>query len=123
MPQVHKTTFISALLMVCHWTLPLQILSKYITFMSRYIASGPKYLSGAGYFLQNIYPDFDIDRSHSLIKAAITGSKKIQADPVYQKLLLCLHHLLHFVTHARKNNCFDELLFTTILLCAFYTCL
>lgn len=77
-----------------------QTLSKYIAFTSRYIASGPKYLSGVGHFLRNIYPDFDTNRAHPLVKAAIRGSKKIRADPIHRKLPLRPLHLERFVTQA-----------------------
>ncbi|KAJ7933645.1 hypothetical protein B0H13DRAFT_1592198, partial [Mycena leptocephala] len=57
-------------------------LSRYIVYTSKYIASGPKYLTGARHFLQDLYPDFDANRAHPLVQATIRGSKKIRADPV-----------------------------------------
>jgi hypothetical protein len=65
-----------------------QTLSHYITYTSQCISSGPKYLLGAQHFLSNLYPSFDTNRSHPLVQATITGSKKIWADPVKRKLPL-----------------------------------
>lgn len=99
-----------------------QTLSKYIAFTSKFIASGSKYLSGAGYFLRNIYPDFDSNRAHPLVTSAIKGAKKIRADPIHHKLPLRLSHLSSFVTRARTSNDYDDLLFATLMSCAFYAC-
>lgn len=99
-----------------------QTLSKYIAFTSRFISSGPKYLSGIGHYLRNVYPDFDSNRSHPLVKATIKGSRKIRADPIHRKLPLQLSHLSHFVTYAKLTHCFDDLLFATIMACAFFAC-
>lgn len=99
-----------------------QTLSRYISYTSRYIASGPKYLTGVRHFLSATYPDFDINRSHPLVTSVIRGSKKIRADPVSRKLPLRLHHLSAFLLHARSSQSYDDLLFITILACCFYGC-
>lgn len=99
-----------------------QTLSKYITFTSRFIASGPKYLSGAGHFLHNVYPNFNVNRAHPLVQAAIRGPKKICADPINHKLPLRPEHLPNFLVKAQASDDFDDLLFATLMLCAFYAC-
>jgi hypothetical protein len=65
-----------------------QTLSRYVAYTSQFISSGPKYLSGARHFLSDLYPSFNTNRSHPLVQATITGSKKIWADPVKRKLPL-----------------------------------
>jgi hypothetical protein len=99
-----------------------QTLSRYLSYTSQFIASGPKYLSGVRHFLHELYPDFDINRSNPLVTSVIRGSKKVRADPVRRKLPLRLDHLSKFLTHARASKSYDDLLFATILFCSFYAC-
>ena len=99
-----------------------QTLSRYIAYTSRFIASGPKYLSGVRHYLNTMYPDFDSNRSHPLVTSVIRGSKKARADPVSRKLPLRLHHLSTFLSRAHSSQSYDDLLFITILACAFYGC-
>jgi len=99
-----------------------QTLSCYIAYTSRFIASGPKYLTGVRHFLSTTYPNFDTNRSHPLVTSVIRGSKKIRADPVSRKLPLRLHHLSTFLSHARSSTSYDDLLFITMLSCCFYGC-
>jgi hypothetical protein len=99
-----------------------QTLSRYLSYTSQFIASGPKYLSGVRHFLHELYPDFDINRSHPLVTSVIRGSKKARADPVRLKLPLRLDHLSSFLACARASSSYDDLLFTTILSCLFYAC-
>jgi hypothetical protein len=51
-------------------------LSRYIAYTSQFIASGPKYLSGARHFLKDLYPEWDERRADPLVQATIRGSKK-----------------------------------------------
>lgn len=97
-------------------------LSRYIAYSSHSIASGSKYLTGASHYLKNLYPSFDDVRSHPLVLATIRGSKKTRADPVIRKLPLRLSHLSLFVNHSRTTKTYDDLLFATIMSCAFYGC-
>jgi hypothetical protein len=97
-------------------------LSRYIAYSSQYIASGPKYLTGARHFLRDIYSDFDENRSHPLVQSTIRGSKKVRADPIRRKLPLRLSHLDLSLQIANKTNSYDDLLFVTILSCGFYAC-
>ncbi|KAF5368147.1 hypothetical protein D9615_010186 [Tricholomella constricta] len=97
-------------------------LSRYVAFTSRYVASGPKYLSGARHFLRDIFPDFDANRSHPLVQATVRGSKKIRADPVRRKLPLRVAHLGLFLQKARASGAYDDFLFAVILACCFYAC-
>jgi hypothetical protein len=97
-------------------------LARYIAFTSRFIASGPKYLTGVRHFLKDLYPDFDVHRSDPLVKATIRGSKKIRADPVKRKLPLRPSHLEAFFEVAATSKLYDDLLFITILACCFYAC-
>jgi len=99
-----------------------QTLSRYISYTSRYIASGPKYLSGVRHFLSEMYPDFDANRSHPLVTSVICGAKKVRADPVSRKLPLRLHHLSTFLSCARSSQSYDDLLFITILSSCVYGC-
>jgi hypothetical protein len=78
-----------------------QTLSRYISYTSQFIASGPKYLSGVRHFLRDLYPDFDENRSSPLVQATIAGSRKLRADPIPH---------------------YDDFLFTVILSCSFYVC-
>lgn len=108
------------------YSLPLtptpETLARYISYTSLSIASGPKYLSGARHFLVNLYPEFDSNRAHPLVQSAIRGSKKLRADPIRHKQPLRLHHLQAFVHILDISKSYDDLLFVTILSCAFYGC-
>lgn len=99
-----------------------QTLSCYIASSSQSIASAPKYLTGARHFLQEFYPDFDKACNHPLVHSTIQGAKKVRADPVIRKLPLCLSHLSSFVKHSTSTGSYDDLLFSTIMSCAFYAC-
>ena len=95
-------------------------LSRYIAYTSKHIASGPKYLSGARHYLKPLYPHFDESRSDPLVQATIRGSKKIRADPVHRKPPLRISHIELAYTHRHQS--YDDLLFATMLSCAFYGC-
>lgn len=97
-------------------------LSRYIAYTSTFIASGPKYLTGARHFLHHLYPDFDKNRSSPLVQSTITGSKKVRADPVHRKLPLRTDHLIAFHELYTRSPTYDHLLFITILSCMFYGC-
>ena len=97
-------------------------LSRYIAYSSQFIASGPKYLTGVRHFLWEIYPDFDENRAHTLVKSTICGSKKVRADAVERKLPLRLAHLQSFINVARCTGTYDDLLFAILISCAFYGC-
>ncbi|KAJ7271668.1 hypothetical protein C8J57DRAFT_1008086, partial [Mycena rebaudengoi] len=97
-------------------------LARYIAYTSKFIASGPKYLTGARHFLKDLYPDFDTNRSSPLVQSTINGSKKIRADPVRRKLPLRISHLAAFHHLYLQNPSYDTLLFITILSCMFYGC-
>ena len=97
-------------------------LARYIAYTSQFIASGPRYLSGARHFLSVLYPTFDANRAHPLVQATICGSRKVRADPVHRKLPLCPHHLAHFMRLAEASGLYDDLLFVVILSCGFYAC-
>ena len=97
-------------------------LARYIAYTSRFITSGPRYLSGARHFLSILYPDFDANRAHPLVQATIPGSQKVRADAIQQKLPLRLDHLALFCRAARIVGHYDDLLFVTILSCGFYAC-
>ncbi len=97
-------------------------LARYIAYTSRFIRSAPKYLSGARHFLQDIYPDFRRNRAHPLVQATIHGSRKVHADSVTRKLPLRPLHLASFARLALHSGLYDDLLFATILSCAFYAC-
>src|SRR5882757_3846910 len=97
-------------------------LSRYIAYSSLFIASGPKYLTGIRHFLQDIYPEFDANRAHALVRTTIRGAKKARADPVQQKLPLRLAHLQSFVNVAHCTGTYDDFLFAVLLSCAFYGC-
>ncbi|KAF8801343.1 hypothetical protein BYT27DRAFT_7310534 [Phlegmacium glaucopus] len=90
-------------------------LSRYITYSSQYIASAPKYLT-------DFYPNFDHNRNHPLVQSTIRGSEKIRGDPIKHKLPLRLSHLEIFLQFATYTKLYDNLLFATILSCAFYAC-
>jgi hypothetical protein len=97
-------------------------LSRYIAYSSQFIASAPKYLTGVRHFLKDIYPDFDTNRSHALVTSTIRGAKKVRADPVQRKLPLRIVHLQLFVDVAHCTGSYDDLLFATLISCAFYAC-
>jgi hypothetical protein len=97
-------------------------LSRYIAYTSQFIASAPKYLTGARHFLSDLYPSFDTNRAHPLVQATIAGSKKIRADPVKRKLPLRLCHLQAFLEVVNCSNSYDDLLFAAIVSCCFYAC-
>ena len=97
-------------------------LSRYIAYSSQFIASGSKYLTGVRHFLKDLYPDFDANRSHPLVKSTIRGAKKVRADPVERKLPLRLAHLQSFINVAHCTGTYDDFLFTVLLSCAFYGC-
>ncbi|KAF5343176.1 hypothetical protein D9758_017049 [Tetrapyrgos nigripes] len=99
-----------------------QTLAHYITYTSQFVTSGPEYLTVAHHFLCDIYPDFVKNCSDPLVQATISGSKKIRADPVKQKLPLCLAHLQAFYDWYLKDPTYDNLLFITILSCISYGC-
>ncbi|KNZ73288.1 hypothetical protein J132_08059 [Termitomyces sp. J132] len=99
-----------------------QTLSCYIAYNSKYIGSGLKYLTGLYHFIQDFYPDFDNNQAHPLAQAMIRGLKKVCANPVHQKLLLCPHHLASFVKTALQTKSYDDLLFATMMPCCFYAC-
>ena len=96
--------------------------SRYIAYTSQLISSGPKYLSGARHFLSDLYTSFNTNRSHPLVQATITGSKKIRADPVKRKLPLRTSLLHAFLEVARCTDDYDDFLFATIISCSFYGC-
>ena len=97
-------------------------LVRYITYTSRFIASAPKYLTGARHFLRQLYPDFDQNRASAIVQATIAGSKKVCADPIRCKQPLRTTHLQMFLDIARQSTSYDDLLFITIVSCAFYAC-
>lgn len=99
-----------------------ETLSRYIAYTSQFIASGPKYLSGARHFLKEFYPSFTEARASALVQATIRGSKKIRADPVKRKPPLRTSHLQLFVDTANVTQSYDDLLFATMMACAFYGC-
>ena len=99
-----------------------QNLSRYVAYTSKFIASAPKYLTGARHFLQDLYPDFDTNRSHPLVQTTIRGSKKVRADPIRRKQPLRTTHLETFVHVAHISKSYDDLLFATLLSCCFYGC-
>ncbi|KAE9403286.1 hypothetical protein BT96DRAFT_801590, partial [Gymnopus androsaceus JB14] len=66
------------------------------------------------------YPHFDQSRSDPLVQATIRGSKKIRADPVNRKPPLRTAHIKVFYDQ-RHNSC-NDLLFATIVSCAFSGC-
>lgn len=106
--------------------LPLQptplTLARYIAYTSQFIASGPHYLSGARHYLQDLFPDFESNRKHQLVKNTIRGSHKLRADPIRRKQPLRTSHLHAFLQTTLRTLQYDDLLFVTILSCAFYAC-
>ena len=99
-----------------------QNLSRYVAYTSKFIASAPKYLTRARHFLQDLYPDFDTNRSHPLVQATIRGSKKVRADSIRRKQPLRTTHLETFLHVAHLSKSYDDLLFATLLSCCFYGC-
>lgn len=99
-----------------------QTLARYIAYSSLYISSASKYLSGARYFLMHIFPDFDTNRAHPLVQAAIKGSMKLRGANVNRKLPLRLHHLSAFLAIARTSSKYDDFLFICLLSACFFAC-
>ncbi|KIL54301.1 hypothetical protein M378DRAFT_188756 [Amanita muscaria Koide BX008] len=99
-----------------------QNLARYIAYVSQYINSAPQYLSGIRHFLREFFPNFDDNRSSTLVQAAIRGSRKVRANPIRRKLPLRTSHLQTFLDLATSSGTFDDLLFITIISCAFYGC-
>ena len=99
-----------------------QNLARYIAYVSQYINSAPQYLSGIRHFLLEFFPDFDDNRSSTLVQATIRGSKKVRANPIRRKLPLRTSHLQTFLDLSNNSKTFDDLLFITIISCAFYGC-
>ena len=97
-------------------------LSCYIAYSSLFITSGPKHLMGVRHFLKDLYPDFDANCAHPLVKTTIRGAKKTRADPVQRKLPLRLAHLQSFMNVAHCTGMYDDFLFVVLLSCAFYGC-
>jgi hypothetical protein len=97
-------------------------LARYIAYTSQYISSGPHYLSGVRHYLQDFFPEFDSNRAHPFVQTAIRGSRKTRADPVRRKQPLRTIHLEAFLQVALRTQHYDDLLFITILSCAFYAC-
>jgi hypothetical protein len=97
-------------------------LSCYIAYSSQFIVSAPKYLTGVHHFLKEHYPEFDINRSHPLVKSTVWGAKKVRGDPVRRKLPLHLTHLQSFVNVALCTGSYDDYLMALLLSCAFYGC-
>ncbi|KAJ3557902.1 hypothetical protein NM688_g1221 [Phlebia brevispora] len=97
-------------------------LARYIAYTSRFIASGPKYLTGARHFLTDFFPFFEASRRSAFVQATIRGSRKVRADPIKRKLPLRLRHLAAFHDLALTSSAYDDLLFVTILACAVYAC-
>ena len=60
-------------------------LAQYNVYTSCFIASGPRYLSGAWHYLQDLFPEYDSICNHPLVTSTFRGSKKVHADPVWQK--------------------------------------
>ncbi|KAG7449999.1 uncharacterized protein BT62DRAFT_868359, partial [Guyanagaster necrorhizus] len=108
------------------YTLPLEptplTLSRYITYTSQFISSGSKYLTEVHHFLKDLYPDFNTNCKHLMVQATICGSRKIRGDSTFQKLPLQLFYLITFCLFANISDSYDDLLFTTILACCFYSC-
>ena len=48
-----------------------QTLACYVAYTSRFIASGPKYLTRVRHFLADIYPDFDVNCADPLVRSVI----------------------------------------------------
>jgi len=46
-------------------------LSRYIAYSSQFIASALKYLTGVHHFLKDLYPEFDTNQSHPLVKTTV----------------------------------------------------
>jgi hypothetical protein len=97
-------------------------LCRYIAYTTQFISSAPKYLSGARHFLCDLYPQFNANRSHPLVQATIAGARKMRADPIRRKLPLRVAHLVAFLEHSHISGTYDDLLFATMISCAFYGC-
>jgi hypothetical protein len=97
-------------------------LSCYIAYSSQFIASAPKYLTGMRHFLKELYPEFNINCSHLLMKSTVWGAKKVRGEPMQRKLPLHLAHLQSFVNVALCTGSYDNYLMALLLSCAFYGC-
>lgn len=97
-------------------------LARYIAYTSQTIASGPKYLTGARHFLQDIYPDFDRNRASAFVQSTIRGSIKLRADPIRRKDPLRLQHLQLFISIANNSMLYDDILFAVVITLAFFAC-
>lgn len=97
-------------------------LARFVTYTSQYIGSSSKYLTGARHFLIDIFPEWDQTRDNPMVKATLSGSRKVRADPVRRKLPLRLCHLQAFYAIAKASGSYDDLLFVTLLSCGFYSC-
>jgi hypothetical protein len=97
-------------------------LARYIAYSSLFIASAPKYLSGARHFLAESFPEFEKNRSHPFVRTTIAGARKVRADPVRRKAPLRLSHLQKFESVAQQSGSYNDLLFITMLSCAFFAC-
>ncbi|THV06835.1 hypothetical protein K435DRAFT_644919, partial [Dendrothele bispora CBS 962.96] len=78
--------------------------------------------TGARHYLKDLYPYFDDSRSSPLVQATIRGSKKVRGDPIHRKPPLRTSHIQFFVDKATQTQKYDDLLFATIIACAFYGC-
>jgi hypothetical protein len=74
------------------------------------------------HYLKDLFPGYDAIRAHPLVKTTIRGSLKVRADPIRRKLPLRTSHLQAFLQIAFQSHAYDDLLFITILSCAFYAC-
>jgi hypothetical protein len=86
------------------------------------VASSPKYLTGARYFLHELFPDFNSNRANPFMQATICGSIKVCTDPICRKQPIHINYLLSFVDAANQSHNYDDLLFATIMSCCFYGC-
>lgn len=95
---------------------------RYLAYTFTFCSSGPKYLTGVRHFLLPLFPDFDSIRNHPSVQAVAKGAAKSRHAPVRRKEPLRVHHLTHFCVLAARTGDYDDLLFATILSCAFYGC-
>jgi len=122
MLQAHKVTLTFCLQFLLPLTPTPQTLGRYIAYTSKFIASAPKYLTGAHHFLQDIYPDLNVNCAHPLVQSTMQGLKKVCTDPICCKLPLRTSHLEAFVHVAHLSKSYDDILFATLLSCCFYGC-
>ena len=97
-------------------------LCQYIAYSSLFMASAPKYLTGAQFFLSEFFPDFEKNRKHPAVIRTILGARKVRADPIRRKLPLRIFHLRLFTLKATLSNDYDDLLLATLVSCGFYGC-